>query len=80
MTRGIGWSIVYFDPVAETPHVAWVGDHEQGQLGSLPIMLVLDMWEHAFMVDYVPADKKQYVEAFFKNLNWEVIESRFTAR
>lgn len=79
MTRGIGWSIVYFDPVGQTPHVAWVSDHEVGQLGSLPVILTLDMWEHAFMVDYVPADKKQYIEAFFKNLNWETIESRFGA-
>lgn len=79
MSRGIGWSILYFDTVAKTPHVAWVSDHEIGQLGSLPVMLALDMWEHAYMVDYVPADKKQYVEAFFKNLNWEVVEARFAA-
>jgi len=79
MSRGIGWSVVYFDQVGKTPHVAWVGDHELGQLGSLPIMLALDMWEHAFMVDYTPAEKKQYIEAFFKNLNWEVVEARFQA-
>ncbi|HEX8994210.1 MAG TPA: Fe-Mn family superoxide dismutase [Candidatus Paceibacterota bacterium] len=35
------------------------------------------MWEHAFMVDYKPADKAKYIDAFFKNLNWAVIESRF---
>lgn len=77
MSRGIGWSIVYWDQDGKTPHVAWVADHEVGQLGSLPVILALDMWEHAFMVDYVPADKKKYIEAFFQNLNWEVIEARF---
>jgi len=76
MSRGIGWSILYYDTLGKTPHVAWVGDHEVGQLGSLPVILALDMWEHAYMVDYLPSEKKQYVEVFFKNLNWSVIEKR----
>lgn len=77
MSRGIGWSILYHDPVGATPHVAWVSDHELGQLGSLPIILAMDMWEHAFMVDFLPSEKKNYVEAFMKNLNWKVAEERF---
>ncbi len=79
MSRGIGWTILYYDTVGKTPHVAWVSDHELGQLGSLPVVLALDMWEHAFMVDYVPAEKKSYIEAFFKNLNWSVPEARMSA-
>lgn len=78
MSRGIGWSVLYHDPVGNTPHIAWVGDHELGQLGSLPIILAMDMWEHAFMVDFLPSEKKQYVEAFFKNLNWTVPETRLS--
>ncbi len=77
MSRGIGWSILYHDPIAKTPHVAWVSDHELGQLGSLPIILAMDMWEHAFMVDFLPSEKKKYIDAFFKNLNWTVPETRF---
>jgi len=77
MSRGIGWSVLYYDPIGKTPHVAWVSDHELGQLGSLPIILAMDMWEHAFMVDFVPSEKKQYIEAFLKNLNWTVPETRF---
>jgi Fe-Mn family superoxide dismutase len=76
-TRGIGWTVVYYDPAGRTLHTAWVNDHEIGQLAGLPIMLAVDMWEHAYMVDYVPADKKSYVEAFLENVNWEVIEKRF---
>ena len=57
----------------------FVADHEVGQLSGLPIILALDMWEHAFMVDYVPAEKKNYVEAFLSNVNWNVIEKRFEA-
>lgn len=77
MMRGIGWAVLYFDPKAGQFHTAWVGDHEFGQLSGLPVILAMDMWEHAFMVDYVPADKSKYVEAFFVNLNWSVPEERF---
>ncbi len=77
MSRGIGWSVLYADPIAHTVHTAWVADHELGQLGGLPIILALDMWEHAFMVDYRPGTKKDYVEAFMKNVNWGVVENRF---
>jgi superoxide dismutase, Fe-Mn family len=79
-TRGIGWVVVYADPRASGAlHTVFVGDHELGQLAGLPVVLALDLWEHAYMVDYVPADKKNYVEAFFSNLNWSVIEKRFDA-
>lgn len=76
-TRGIGWTIVYFDPKGRTLHTAWVDDHQLGQLAGLPIILALDMWEHAYMVDYGPKDKNSYVEAFFENLNWDAVERRF---
>ncbi len=82
MTRGIGWTILYMDrkhknenDVPEV-HIAWVADHELGQLADLQILLVLDMWEHAFMVDYTPAEKSNYIDAFFENLNWNIVEER----
>ncbi len=75
--RGIGWVVVYADPVAKTLQTVFVGDHELGQLSGLPILLALDLWEHAYMVDYVPAEKKNYIDAFFANLNWSVVEERF---
>ncbi len=76
-TRGIGWVVVYFDAADRILHTAYVGDHELGQFAGLPIILAIDMWEHAFMVDYVPAEKKNYVDAFLENLNWSVCEKRF---
>ncbi len=78
MMRGIGWSILYFDDKAGQFINAWVGDHELGQLAGLPIILAMDMWEHAYMVDYTPAEKKNYVDAFFANLNWTVPQERFS--
>ena len=77
MTRGIGWSVLYADPTANTVHTAWVADHELGQLSGLPVIFAMDMWEHAFMVDYLPAEKKNYIEAFLANVNWAVAEKRF---
>ncbi len=77
LMRGIGWTILAYDPIGKTPHIYWVNDHELGQMSGLPILLAMDMWEHAFMVDYVPAEKVKYVEAFLANLNWEVVEERF---
>ncbi|MDP3726418.1 MAG: Fe-Mn family superoxide dismutase [bacterium] len=76
MSRGIGWTVLYYDPVEKTPHVAWIGDHELGTLAGLPILLPMDMWEHAYMVDYLPAEKNKYIDAFLANLNWNVVEKR----
>jgi Fe-Mn family superoxide dismutase len=78
-SRGIGWVVVYADPRAQTIHTVFVNDHELGQLAGLPVLLALDLWEHAYMVDYVPAEKKNYIDAFLANLNWSVIEKRFDA-
>ncbi|MCH7597774.1 superoxide dismutase [Patescibacteria group bacterium] len=77
MSRGIGWAVLYWDPKGKTPHTAWVSDHELGTLAGLPILLAMDMWEHAFMVDYLPSEKKEYINAFLSNLNWSVVEERF---
>ena len=77
MTRGVGWSILYYDPIGKTPHVVWVEEHHLGHLSGLPVILAIDMWEHAYMVDYIPADKKQYIEAYLSSVNWETIEERF---
>lgn len=79
-TRGIGWVVVYYDTAHRKLHTAWVGDHEIGQFAGVPIILAIDMWEHAYMVDYRPADKKSYVGAFLDNVNWNVPEKRFLNR
>ncbi len=76
-TRGIGWVVVYYDVAQDNIITTFVADHEVGQLAGLPILLALDLWEHAYMVDYVPAEKKNYIDAFFANLNWSVVEQRF---
>ena len=75
-TRGIGWAVVYYDPAGRTLHTVFVNDHELGQLAGLPIILAVDLWEHAYMVDYTPSEKMTYVDAFLENVNWSVPEQR----
>jgi Fe-Mn family superoxide dismutase len=56
-----------------------VEEQHLGHLVGLQPVLALDMWEHAYVYDYPTSEKKKYVEAFFANLNWSVIEENFTA-
>lgn len=77
MSRGIGWSILYYDKRSGLFKNTWVSDHELGHLATLNIVMLLDMWEHAYFLDYLPAEKKNYIETIFKNLNWKTIEDNF---
>lgn len=76
-TRGVGWAMLYFDKKENKLLNAWVDEQHLGQLQDCTLILGLDMWEHAFVFDFQPSGKKQYIEAFFENLNWEVIEKNY---
>ena len=75
--RGPGWAILYYDPSAKELLTGFTGEQHQGHFVTLPIILALDVWEHAFLLDYGALGKGKYIDAFFKNLNWDVIEGRF---
>lgn len=77
ITRGVGWAVLYFDKISDKLIMTWVDEHHLGQLTGLSPILLLDMWEHAYYLDYIPSEKKKYIEAFFVNLNWEVVEENF---
>ena len=77
LTRGVGWAMLYYDPIVKKLIHAWVDEQHLGQLNGCQLILGLDMWEHAFVYDYQPSGKKQYVEDFFANLNWEVVEENY---
>ena len=77
MTRGVGWAVLYWDKQTKQFVATWVDEHHVGQLNGLNWILGIDMWEHAFVYDYSTSEKKKYVDAFFENLNWEVIEESF---
>jgi Fe-Mn family superoxide dismutase len=79
LMRGPGWSILYFDPEAQQFLVGFSEQQHQGHFVALPIILALDVWEHTYILDYGAAGRGKYVDAFFTNLNWSVMEERFTA-
>lgn len=76
MTRGVGWAVLYHDPKTDRLMNAWLDEQHLGQLNGLHFILGLDMWEHSYMLDVPPSEKKKYVEAFFENLNWAKVEER----
>lgn len=76
-TRGIGWAMLGFDKTNDRLIQYWVDEQHIGHLTGVTPILALDMWEHSYVADYQPSGKKQYIEDFFENLNWEVIESNF---
>ena len=76
-TRGVGWAILGYDKNTDRLIQYWVDEQHLGHLPGVSIVLALDMWEHSFVADYQPSGKKQYVEDFFTNLNWEKIEGNF---
>jgi len=78
-TRGIGWAMLYYDPLTKQLLNAWVNEHHIGQLNGCKTIIALDMWEHAFVADYLPSGKKNYIEDFFSNLNWKMVEKNFTS-
>ena len=77
MTRGIGWAMLYRDQMTDKLFISWVDEHHLGQLNGLSPILCLDIWEHAYVADYLPSGKKQYIEDLFANLNWTNIEENF---
>lgn len=79
LMRGPGWSILYYDKEADTFHIGFSGEQHQGHFAALPVLLALDVWEHAFLLDYGAQGKAKYIDAFFKNLNWNIVEKRFEA-
>ncbi len=78
LTRGIGWAMLYWDPASKQLLNAWVDEQHLGQLQNCALILGLDMWEHSFVFDYQPSGKKNYVEDFFANVNWSVIEKNLS--
>jgi Fe-Mn family superoxide dismutase len=77
LTRGIGWAVLWYDKKEDKVLASWVDEQHLGQLNGAHMILALDMWEHSYVADYQPSGKKQYVEDFFKNLNWSVVEKNF---
>ena len=73
--RGIGWTILYQDSVTGWLFNQWINEHEVGHFAGCNPVLVMDVFEHAFITDY-GLKRADYIEVFFKNINWGVMEAR----
>ena len=73
--RGIGWVILYQDNVTGQLFNQWINEHEVGHLAGCQPILVMDVFEHAFITDY-GLKRADYIESFFKNISWDVVKNR----
>jgi Fe-Mn family superoxide dismutase len=73
--RGIGWVILYQDNVSGWLFNQWINEHEVGHPAGCAPILVMDVFEHAFMLDY-GLKRADYITAFFQNIDWEVVTGR----
>jgi len=74
--RGIGWSVLYLDPIQGRLVNVWVNEHDVGHLATGSLILIMDVFEHAYMPQY-GLDKAKYIEAFFNNIDWETVSNRY---
>jgi superoxide dismutase, Fe-Mn family len=77
--RGVGWAICYENPANGRLSNHWITLHETGNVAGFRPVLVMDVWEHAFLLDYKPAERPKYIEAFFSNIDWRAADERLIA-
>ncbi len=73
--RGIGWTVLYQDTASGRLINFWINEHDVSHPAGCNPLLIMDVFEHAFMIDY-GLKRADYIEAFFKNINWNAVESR----
>ena len=73
--RGIGWVVLYQDDTNGWLFNQWISEHDGGHPAGCRPILIMDVFEHAYLLDY-GLKKADYIEAFFKNINWDVVEAR----
>jgi len=75
--RGVGFAILYYDREADRLLNSWIDEQHLGHLNSAQFIFGIDLWEHAFILDYAPSEKAKYVDVVFKNTNFRIVEARF---
>jgi len=73
--RGIGWAILYQDGASGALINQWINEHQNNHLAGCTPILVMDVFEHAFLLDY-GLKRADYIEAFFRNISREAVEAR----
>jgi Fe-Mn family superoxide dismutase len=74
--RGVGWAIAYLNPQSGSVSNHWIELHETGNIAGFVPLVVMDVWEHAFLLDYKPVERPKYIESFMANIDWDAVERR----
>jgi superoxide dismutase, Fe-Mn family len=75
-TRGVGWVITCRSSGDNRLFNVWIDDHTRGLLAGFEPVAVFDLWEHAYLLDFKPAQRADYLRVLMDNMNWDVVESR----
>lgn len=75
LMRGIGWVILYYDILADRLFNVWINEHDAGHFAGAKPLLIMDVFEHSYMIDY-GLKKADYIEAFFKLIDWDIAGNR----
>jgi len=75
MMRGVGWAVLYRDNATGRLINFWINEHDTGHPSGGSALLVMDVWEHAYMLDY-GLNRRDYIDAFFRNLDWNIVDQR----
>ena len=75
--RGIGWIATVASAATGRLHNIWIDQHHLAVPAGAQVLLVLDLWEHAWILDYAPSERGRFVTDLVRQLNWSVIEARF---
>jgi len=73
--RGVGWTVLYQDATNGRLINFWINEHDVGHPAGCNPILILDVFEHAFMIDY-GLKRADYIASFFRNIDWPVVEGR----
>ncbi len=74
--RGIGWVVMYWDSISKRTLSMWINEHDVGHPVGCTPLLVMDVFEHAYITDY-GLKRGDYIDAFMKAVDWEVVNQRF---
>ena len=74
--RGVGWVILYHDKIADRLFNVWINEHDVGHFAGAAPLLVMDVFEHAYLTDY-GLGRKDYIEKFMSIIDWSAAENRY---
>ena len=77
LVKGTRWAALVYEKLSDSVYTIWIDEQHLGHFSGCTMLLGLDMWEHSYVADYLPSGKKQYIEDYFANVNWGVIENNF---